>query len=316
MRRVVENEIARRVRALMTARAAALQERPHVAQELDAHQRRVLDAHASARPAHPASAAASRATDRRSAYDRLRRRRRLERERQLAVRVAAAAVGAHLARPHLMPGLRHVQHHAVAIERLERERRVGGDLGEEARVGIAFGIEDRRSVASNLRSGISPRMRSRSSAWLVNLPPSRAGRSCDACAAPWRRCGPPRCRCSSTCRRRAPCVPQLLLWPFSPVLNASSPSNVSDHDGTVPGKALALVEAARADEAERRAGGQLGMHACRRSGSHGKLIRLGDAVHRAVRHDRARPRFVVLRIVLDQHELDPAHGSTSPPGTR
>jgi len=50
---------------------------------------------------------------------------RCERERLLAVGVAAAAVVARLARAHLMPGLRHRQHQAVAIEHLEGERRIG-----------------------------------------------------------------------------------------------------------------------------------------------------------------------------------------------
>ena len=54
--------------------------------------------------------------------------------------VAAAAVVADLARPELVPGLRHVQDHAVLVERLKREGHVGGDFGQEARVGVAVGI--------------------------------------------------------------------------------------------------------------------------------------------------------------------------------
>ena len=65
----------------------------------------------------------------------------LEQRRLLAVGVAAAAVVADLAGPNLVPGLGHVQHHAVLVERLEGEGDVGRDLGEEAGVGIAVGIE-------------------------------------------------------------------------------------------------------------------------------------------------------------------------------
>ena len=54
--------------------------------------------------------------------------------------VAAAAVVADLTRPELVPGLRHVQDHAVPVERLEREGHVRGDSGQEARVGVAVGI--------------------------------------------------------------------------------------------------------------------------------------------------------------------------------
>lgn len=54
--------------------------------------------------------------------------------------VAAAAVGAHLARTHLVPGLGHVEHQAAAIEGLEGERRVGRHLGQEAGVRVALGV--------------------------------------------------------------------------------------------------------------------------------------------------------------------------------
>mgnify|MGYP007099123452 CR=1 FL=1 len=59
----------------------------------------------------------------------------------MTVGVTAAAVGAHLAGTHLVPGLRHVQHHALFVQRLEREGDVGRNLGEEAGVGVAIGIK-------------------------------------------------------------------------------------------------------------------------------------------------------------------------------
>src|SRR5262249_43346633 len=65
----------------------------------------------------------------------------LEEGRLLAVSVAAAAVVADFARTELVPGLRHVQHHAVLIERLEGPGHVSGDLGEEAGVGVAVRVE-------------------------------------------------------------------------------------------------------------------------------------------------------------------------------
>ena len=51
------------------------------------------------------------------------------------------AVGADLTRPQLMPGLRGVQHHAALVEGLERPGDVGRNLGEEAGVRIAVGVE-------------------------------------------------------------------------------------------------------------------------------------------------------------------------------
>ncbi len=71
-----------------------------------------------------------------------------------------------------------------SVERLKREGHVRGYSGQEARVGIAVGIGrlDPLSFSGsaaavevdgggNLRTGISPRMRSRSLAWLRNVRP-------------------------------------------------------------------------------------------------------------------------------------------------
>src|SRR5262249_27307732 len=58
----------------------------------------------------------------------------------LAVGVAAPAVSADLPRTQLVPGLGHVEHHALLIQRLEREGRVGGDLRQEAGVRVAVGV--------------------------------------------------------------------------------------------------------------------------------------------------------------------------------
>src|SRR5690348_7560121 len=55
--------------------------------------------------------------------------------------MTAATIHADLARPDLVPGLRHVQHHAILVERLEGEGGVGGNSGEKARVWIAVGVE-------------------------------------------------------------------------------------------------------------------------------------------------------------------------------
>src|SRR5215831_15359808 len=55
--------------------------------------------------------------------------------------VAAATVVADLAGPQLVPGLRHVQHHAIVVDRLEGPGDVGRDLGEEAGIGVAVRVE-------------------------------------------------------------------------------------------------------------------------------------------------------------------------------
>ena len=74
----------------------------------------------------------------------------LEGGRLLAVGVAAAAVGADLAGPNLVPGLGHVQHHAVVVERLEGPGDVGGNFGQEAGVGVAVRIEGLLAVLGEL----------------------------------------------------------------------------------------------------------------------------------------------------------------------
>src|SRR5262249_38058107 len=63
-----------------------------------------------------------------------------ERRWLLAVGVATAAVVSHFAWPKLMPGLGHVEDHAVLVEGLEGEGYFGGNLGEKAGVEILVGI--------------------------------------------------------------------------------------------------------------------------------------------------------------------------------
>src|SRR4051812_17545140 len=63
-----------------------------------------------------------------------------EQRRLLAMSVTAAAVVADLAWAYLVPGLSHVQHHAVLVQCLESERDVRRDLGEKAGVGVAIRI--------------------------------------------------------------------------------------------------------------------------------------------------------------------------------
>src|SRR5262245_48989556 len=71
-------------------------------------------------------------------------------ERLLTVSVTAAAVVARLSRAHLVPGLRHVEDHAVAVEGLERERSIRDDARQEAGVRIALRIEDRQAAGAEL----------------------------------------------------------------------------------------------------------------------------------------------------------------------
>ncbi len=74
---------------------------------------------------------------------RLRRRGVLEVDRRLAVGMAAAAVVARLARAHLMPGLRHVEHQTAAVEGLEGHRRVRRNARQEAGVVLLAPIRPR-----------------------------------------------------------------------------------------------------------------------------------------------------------------------------
>ena len=62
-------------------------------------------------------------------------------ERLLRMRMAAAAIGANFAGPDLVPSHGRVEREAVAVEGLKSEGGVGGDLGEEAGVGIAVGVD-------------------------------------------------------------------------------------------------------------------------------------------------------------------------------
>src|SRR5690606_254879 len=84
---------------------------------------------------------------------RLAGQRLLERRGLLAVGVAAAAIGADLAGAELVPGLGHVQHHAVVVDGLEGEGDVGGDLRQEAGVGVAVGVDRFLPVLAELAYG-------------------------------------------------------------------------------------------------------------------------------------------------------------------
>ena len=118
----------------------------------------------------------------------------------LTVGMAAAAVGAHFAGAKLVPRLRHVQHHAVPIERLEGEGRVGRDLRQETRVGIAVRI-GRLPIAGelthrNLAENPKPLVCMTEELW--------PGRRLDRSPAPSRESAPRGCRRSSTARRLLP----------------------------------------------------------------------------------------------------------------
>src|ERR1043166_5142530 len=65
----------------------------------------------------------------------------LKRCRFLAMSVAAATVIADLAGSDLVPGLCHVQYHAVLIERLERERGISGNPGQKAGIRVAIRVD-------------------------------------------------------------------------------------------------------------------------------------------------------------------------------
>src|SRR5262249_28315722 len=64
-----------------------------------------------------------------------------EEGRLLTVGVAATAVVADFAGPQLVPGLRHVEHHAVLVQRLEGPGDVRGDLGKGTGIGITVRVE-------------------------------------------------------------------------------------------------------------------------------------------------------------------------------
>src|SRR5699024_7012174 len=64
--------------------------------------------------------------------------------------MTAAAVGSHFAGPDLVPGLRHVEHHAVAVYGLKGERRIGRQSCEEAGVRITVIVHDRLPVIVGL----------------------------------------------------------------------------------------------------------------------------------------------------------------------
>src|SRR5262245_16163025 len=72
---------------------------------------------------------------------RLGRRGVFEQRGLLAMSMATAAVVANFTWPNLMPRLSHVQDHAVFVQRLERERYIGRDLGQEAGVRVAVWVE-------------------------------------------------------------------------------------------------------------------------------------------------------------------------------
>ena len=150
------------------------------------------------------------------------------------------------------------------VERLEREGRVGGDLRQEARVGVAVGVERllavRRTCAAGFRRGCAAvRL-----AWLWKRRPDCRRRAGGRWSAPSRGCGRRGCRRWRRGRRRRPGCASSSGMPLPWLVNGVEalprvvPAGVSPRSPCPParapfGIALALVEARRADEAERRA---------------------------------------------------------------
>ncbi len=224
--------------------------------------------------------------------------------------VAAAAVVADLAGPELVPGLGHVQHHAVLVERLEGEGDVGGDLREEARVRVAVGVERLLAVLVEL----AHRDLAEDAQPLAGVVVEACRATGDRWSAPSPGCGWRGCRCSRTGRRRRPgrssctgcsCCARRRRTGRRP--RSRSPG------GTAPVRErLALVEARRADQAERRPFRQV-LRQLAVVGQRRQLLRLVDAVDALVGHERPRPLLVVLRVVLDQQHLRPARRSACRP---
>ena len=223
-------------------------------------------------------------------------------ERLLAVRVAAAAVVAGFSRAHLVPSLRHVENEAVAIDGLERERGVRRNLREEARVGMAVGIEDRTAGCVRLaKRNLSEDANSFACVIRVLATVPRSVASMRVGLERENSDGP-------DLFVRVESRVAALVGPIAAVSVLRRVERVETVEGPraamdVAREALALVEAARADEAVRRAFGQvIGMlESIVREPR--ELLGLVDTVHLAVRDHRARPRFVVRGVVLDQDQL-------------
>ena len=299
-RLIVEHEVAGRRgdRAVVTGDTRALKNRTDVPVELDVD--------GAARDRFRAEIAAGRRRQEQRLFGQvhrsktgLARRRPRHVERLLAVRVAPAAIGAHFAGAHLVPRLSHRERHAVPVEHLKRERRVGGNARLKARIGIALRVEDRLAAGS----GFSQRDLAKHAHPLVRvadkMPP--LVRPVAAVAGGLERENPDR----ENVVVRVLAGLGALPVPIAALVVLRGVEGVEPVERHIADKAretLPLVEAAGSDDAIRSTGRQIGRQRAV-IGQPWQGRGLVHAINGLVRHDGARPHFVVARIVLDQDEI-------------
>src|ERR1022692_1285729 len=225
------------------------------------------------------------------------------------MRVTTAAIVADFAGPHLMPGLGHVQDHAALVERLEGEGDIGGNLGEEAGIGILIRIDQllvlvfignskqkevaHGNFAENTHAFLSMAMEK---PVLLETILSIGGRlhdedadGMDVIVRVFAGVG----ALIDPVERRAVLGS---VERIEPLVAVGFLANITRRDAAYRNRALriafALVETGRSDQAIRRSDWQLlFVHTVDTSR---QFLRLVDAINALVRNDGARPLLVVI----------------------
>ena len=206
-----------------------------------------------------------------------------------------------------MPRLRHVQHEAVLIERLESEWRVRRNLRHEAGVRIPLGVQHRLAVRvflaqRNLTEHAQPLARVVHEMIPIIRRPAEM-RSVAAVRVWLHREDAHRVDFAVRIAARV----ASLVFPIAALAVLRGVESVESMKRVRPrhdhaGKALALVETARAHQPVRRSFRQRRVDRAiiRQPGQFGRLV---HAMHGAIRHHRARPALIISRIILDEHKL-------------
>ena len=212
--------------------------------------------------------------------------------------MTTATVGAHFTGAHLMPGLRHRQHHAIAVEQLESKGGVSRNFGEEAGVGIAFSVEDRVAVGGQVAHRQFPQNAQLFVDVVIEVLPFVRPITAMGIGFHRQQANRPNVAvgifaCIGTLGK--PVAVRVIL---ARVKGIQAAIGIIGINTRVAGEALALILTARAHEAIGRAGGQRRVDGAI-VGQPGQFYRLCHPMNRLVGDHRTRPDLVVVGIIFD-----------------
>ena len=214
------------------------------------------------------------------------------------MRVTAATVGAHFAGAYLMPGLRHRQDHAIAVEQLKGKGSVRRNFSEEAGVRITFGVEDRIAIGGQ----VAHRQLTKNAQPFVDVVIEMLPfvRSVTAMGVGFHRQQPDRPDVTVAVFAGVGTLgkPVAIGIVLAGVKGIQAAIGIILIDARMTGEALALILTARAHEAIGRTGGQQRVDRAI-VGQPGQFDRLRHPMNRLVGDHRTRPDLVVVGIIFD-----------------